>query len=186
LSSVSVDTTEITPSASSIGRVIWSKQHRRKLHEHGIKTRLGSVHNLIAQSHPLTYKRRVASTKGGTLCLVPQDAKEGDLIVVFDGGVVPFVLRPLPQDQLMANGVKAVSLWSRIRSWIYGPRLLALENEEKSKMIESEITRALKEKNTNARVVGHFLLIGECFVDGLMQGRNREPSPKSDAIFVLH
>lgn len=83
---ISDDTSEIKPSAGSIGRVIWeNKWHRRKLIEYGLLsnlgTRLATVASLISRSHPLTYRRKLAKTKVGVLALVPREAQKGMLFV---------------------------------------------------------------------------------------------------------
>lgn len=58
-------------------------------------TKLGSVQSLVSRSHPITYGRKLASFKGDMLALVPREAMEGDVVVVFKGAKVPFVLRKL-------------------------------------------------------------------------------------------
>ncbi|OCK76477.1 hypothetical protein K432DRAFT_146043 [Lepidopterella palustris CBS 459.81] len=49
--------------------------------------------------HPLTYRMKLAEAKGGASCLVPRDAKVGDLICQLTGSPVPFNLTPRGDEQ---------------------------------------------------------------------------------------
>jgi len=84
--------------------VVWDdKWRRRKLIEHGVLsdlgTRLGTVMSLVSRSHPLTHGRKLAKLKGDVLALVPKEARERDIVVLFRGAKVPFVLRKLKKEE---------------------------------------------------------------------------------------
>lgn len=66
--------------------------------------------------------RRFAITDCGDLAAVPKAARKGDVVCIFNGGRVPYVLRP--------------------------------------------------SKN------GHYTLVGECYVDGMMRGEVRDRFPR--------
>jgi len=176
---------EIKPLGDSIGRVIWdNKWHRRKLIEHGVLsslgTKLGTVANLFARSHPLTYRRKLATTKGGVLCLVPGEAQVGDLICQFVGGSVPFILRPLLVDQPVPLDP---SMWSKLidkaLQWI-------LWDNEGAESVDSEIRAALEVNGCSEDMeIKHCTFIGECFVDGLMDGKVDQAS-RSKVAFALN
>jgi hypothetical protein len=186
IASVSTDTSDVKPSAGSISRVNWTehnKYHHHKLREYGILPRLGTVRELLARSHPLTYRRKVAGTKGRTLCLVPQEAEEGDIIALFEGSRVPFVLRPWTENSSREERF-ANSLWSNIRRSIYGSRRIATEQEE-GKRLDEHIVAVLKAKHPKIAVVDkvkHYQFIGECYIDGLVHGQDRNPKN----VFALH
>lgn len=164
IQSISADTSEIKPAAGSIGRVIWDdKWRRRKLIEHGVLsdlgTRLGTVASLVSRSHPITHARKLARLKGGALTLVPSEAREGDVVGVFVGSGVPFVLRGVEKKSAAAD-------------W----------DEQ-----EDDALTGLKEKGSEREDldVGHYRFVGECFVDGLM-GREVRKEWKKNMAFVLH
>ncbi|PVH77863.1 hypothetical protein DL98DRAFT_495122 [Cadophora sp. DSE1049] len=166
IQSISADTSEVKPAAGSIGRVIWDdKWRRRKLIEHGVSsdlgTRLGSVEGLVSRSHPLTYGRKLARLRGDVLALVPREAREEDVVVVFRGGKVPFVLRRLERGQCDDDG-----------------------RDE----LEEESLRAFDEMSGKRQdlEIGHFQFIGECFVDGLMRFDSHEKHNEKIQAFALH
>ncbi|KAK0702808.1 hypothetical protein B0H67DRAFT_595143 [Lasiosphaeris hirsuta] len=74
------------PSASLISRVAGISE---------IELRLKSqrAYGLIARR---TKGRQFAMSKGGLIMIVPSQAKTGDVIVVFRGARVPYLLRPVP------------------------------------------------------------------------------------------
>ena len=183
------DGEEVKMHPSSIGRVSWNKWHRRKLIEHGVLshlgTKLGTVTSLFARMHPLTYRRKLAQTKGGTLCLVPRDAQAGDLICQFTGSPIPFILRPWGEEHWKRKDIGPCSkLIVKFLEWITKSttRIFALD------YVNEKISAALKNKVRKEDVeIQHYTLIGECFVDGLM---NEEKSAIGDeqqnVAFALH
>ena len=57
------------------------------------------MQSLVSRSHPITYGRKLARLKGDLLALVPREAREGDVVAVFKGAKVPFVLRKLEKEK---------------------------------------------------------------------------------------
>jgi hypothetical protein len=175
---------------SSIGRVSWNKWHRRKLIEHGVLshlgTKLGTVTSLFARMHPLTYRRKLAQTKGGTLCLVPRDAQVGDLICQFTGSPVPFILRPWREEQWKRKDIGPCSnLIVKFLEWTTKSRtrIFALD------YVDEKISAALKDRVRKEDVgIQHYTLIGESFVDGLMSKEKAEVAGnmKQEVAFALH
>ena len=183
---------EINPYPDSFGRVNWNKWHRRKLIEHGVVshlgTKLGTVTSLFARSHPLTYRRKLAQTKGGIFCLVPRDARVGDLICQFTGSPIPFILRPWKEDEWQPKEIDVCSrmivkaLECITRTWT---REFTLEH------VDEEIAAALKRKRREDMgdvAIHHYTFIGESFVDGLMHKDKVSVSgeDQEEVAFALH
>lgn len=184
------DREEVKLHPSSIGRVSWNKWHRRKLIEHGVLshsgTKLATVTSLFARMHPLTYRRKLAETKGGTSCLVPRDAQEGDLICHFTGSPTPFILRPWGEGQWKRKDIGPCSkLVVKFLEWITSTstRVYVL------KYVDEKISDALKMKRRKENVeIQHYTLIGECFVDGLTSKKKAAVGgdETQEVAFALH
>ena len=194
ISTTSRTAQEVEPSSGSIGKSIWdTKWQKRKMLEHGVlsdpRTKLGTVTNLFARSHPLTYHRKLATTRGGILCLVPKDAREGDLICQLVGSEVPYILRRLERKDLE---VRSASIWERLRDrvldWITWTTPRSIDFED----LNAEILESLRRKNMDVGKpeIQHCIFIGEAFVDGLMQRGLAVPSKSENVkerfLFALH
>lgn len=165
---------EIKPPPDSLDRVTWdNKWYRRKMIEHGVlsdpSTKLGTVNQLFTHSHPLTYERKLAKTKGGILCLVPRETEVGDAICQFTGSRVPFILRPLKAEDWKQEGP---SVWSKfagkLKSWLFGSD----SSDSYPDIINTAISEGLHAENieNDCLLIQHYKFIGECYVDGLMSG----------------
>jgi len=181
---------EIKPSPGSIGRIIWdNKFQRRRLIEHGVLsdlgTKLGTVSSLFARSHPLTFRRKLAKTKGETLCLVPQDTQVGDMICQFVGSSVPFIVRTMNAEDWKPKK----SAWSKFLDKVFGRIFWWSENRKPPEVVNAEIRIALKAKKleNGEAAIEHGSFIGECFIDGLMTVRLRDKEGKVPILaFALH
>jgi hypothetical protein len=180
---------EIKPSPETLDRLIWdNKWYRRKMIEHGVlsdpSTKLGTVSHLFARSHPLTYERRLAKTKGGILCLVPRETEVGDEICRFVGSSVPFILRPLKAEDWKAEDPSA---WSRfvngLKKLVYGSAVKGSYRQ----VVDIAVSDALHSKNVgnDGLMIQHHRFIGECYVDGLMSGSSSGKEAAKIA-FSLH
>lgn len=141
--------------------------------EHGVLsdpgTKLGTVSQLFARSHPLTHERKLAKTKGGILCLVPRETEVGDVICRFIGSAVPFILRPLKAEDWRKEDPSA---WSRfvntLKKLVYGSDVEGMYCQ----VVDMAVSDALNLNNVKnyGLEVQHHKFIGECYVDGLMSG----------------
>jgi len=166
IQSISADTSETKLAGGGIGRVVWDdKWRRRKLIEHGVLsdlgTRLGTVMSLVSRSHPLTHGRKLAKLKGDVLALVPKEARERDIVVLFRGAKVPFVLRKLKKEESSGDA------WDSL---------------------EIEALTAFQEMDSKRQDLkpGHYQFIGECFADGLMRADSHENRSEKFQAFALH
>ena len=179
---------DIKYSDGSIGRVTWNKWQRRNLIEHGIGSDQVTVSSLFARSHPLTYRRKLASTKGGTLCLAPHDTQPGDSIRRFIGSLIPYILRPLQENEWMRkDGGSWSRLMNKISAWVFWVK----ELDSTAGEMDEEILSALKEKAGNGDAkLEHCSFVGECLVDGLMNrsmdNRSAEKYDTTIVAFALH
>lgn len=186
ITTIDLSPSSIKPSPGSIGRVIWDNKHHRKiLLEHGILsdlgTRLATVTSLINRSHPLTYRRRLAKLENEILALVPQEAEEGDLVVVFGGSGIPFVLRRREREK-----VEKLGLMGRLWAWWFGVRGKVKDLEEADLEIRKAIN--LRDGEGKQLPIEHCSFVGECFVGGLMH-KNTDEIVKAGgkpAVFAMH
>jgi len=116
---------------------------------------------------------------------VPRDIQEGDLISQFIGCSIPSVLR-LPRDE--KPKVRESARWGKLLDSVRWSATSELSLES----IDLQIKRALEETTTwneGAKVL-HCHLVGECFVDGLMQRGlgvvAGEKSKLSRVVLALH
>lgn len=161
--------------------------------EHGVfsdvSTKLGTVTSLFSRSHPLAYRRKLAQTKRGALSLVPEDTQEGDVICKFFGSQIPYILRPISDEHWKRK--EEISIWSRMTSKILTWMFWLRQERNDLENLDGEISRLLKEKsseNGNGEVE-HYIFIGECYVDGLMQresGTEAADNSKQRIAFALH
>lgn len=176
-------------SPDSLRRVIWdNKWHRRKLIEHGVfaslGAKLGTVTDMLARSHPLTYRRKLGRTKGGVLCLVPHQTEVGDVVCQFHHSPVPFILRPLSKRQ---ENPFEKSAWSRL---LGNTLKWAGYQSDNSTAVDEEILTSLNAKKPGMGniKIRHFNFIGECFVDGLMEEKLKysQKETRHEVAFALH
>jgi hypothetical protein len=184
------DGKEVEMRPSSIERVSWNKWHRRKPIEHGVLSHfgsnLGTVTSLFARMHPLAYRRKLAQTKGGTLCLVPRDAQVDDLICQFTGSPIPFILRPWGKEQWKRNDIGPCSkLIVKFLEWTTKSKTRTFAPD----YVDEKISTTLKDKVRKEDIeIQHYTLIGESFVDGLINKEKTEiaGNMKLEVAFALH
>jgi len=104
--------------------------------------------------------RKFATLEDGTPALVPDSTQPGDIIAILMRHAIPLILRPIEVDE---------------------PSI-----EENIKVhIAKNGYHYLKQKK-----IGHFRVIGECFVEGLMYGeaykRYKADLSKQPRVLALH
>lgn len=106
------------------------------------------------------FQRRFCATSGKRLGWVPLMARPGDLICIFDGAEVPFVLRPLAETKPTTK------------------KLGKAEGSMSQSSLSSSVTVRDKEQL-------QYELVGEAYVDGIMYGGAVRGSEDKSQIFHL-
>lgn len=101
--------------------------------------------------------RRFCSTTEGRLGWVPDCAEPGDLICIFDGAAVPYVIRPRADK---VPGKLSFAYWHR---QLFGNSSQPLE----------------------ARPDPEYVLVGECYVQGLMEGEALADADSKSRLITL-
>lgn len=104
----------------------------------------------------VTLVKRLCSTTEGRLGWVPRRAKPGDLICVFDGGDMPFLIRPRNEEP----GKLSFAYWYRRLSGYQSPSLNFSPDPE-------------------------YVLVGQCYVQGLMDGEAPERTDLESKFITL-
>jgi hypothetical protein len=95
---------------------------------------------------------------------VPRDTQEGDVVSQFIGSSIPFIVRLSKEGK---PKVRESATWVKVLDSVRK----SAASESSLDSLDLQIKRALEEKtaeNQDAEVM-HCSLVGECFVDGLMQ-----------------
>lgn len=101
---------------------------------------LHAMHESDESYHHFLFGRRFALLDNNTLCLVPESAKEGDVVCSLIGDLrLPFVLRPKVGDSASARASLEYGIRQKISVFAAAP-------------------------------IGHYNLVGECFAEGWMFG----------------
>lgn len=103
---------------------------------------------------PVCERRRLFLTFNGFLGLGPDCIEPGDMVCVLSGGDVPFILRPLKQH--FTNLEKRRQLYAALFPWMTWPN--------KGVQVGSSMAN-------DSDFDSKYLLVGECYVEGLMQGQ---------------
>lgn len=141
---------------------------------------------MVARSHPLTYRRKIAKLDNdrGRLFLVPLQAVVGDVVVLLGNGGIPFVLRAWKNKKNSADS----GLWKRLQVWLYGEERMCAICDEEGRIVDADIlmTMSATEPEMSFERVRHFVLVGECYVERLMGKRDQGSQVRGEVVFALH
>jgi hypothetical protein len=122
-------------------------------------------------------KRRLYATANGELACVPLETKPGDIITVLYRGDVPYVLRRMSPE-----------LQEKWHQYTKERRLGYISEGNFSPNKREEIEKRVSNSQLNklASIEHGFVVIGECYMNGMMQGEALYDEQVKDRQFLIY